>query len=413
MNQSMDESTVLDAVVRYFEKKGAILFVDPGSDESYDKVRKTVSKLPQCELNDSITIAGRTPDIIGILGRNEIVAVETKGDEAIRKGIGQATDYRRGVHKSYLAAEKSQLNIFDDAAHATGVGTIPVGENGVIDSEILSPNPQIAGTEIDATRRALALKTTQFESGRFTFPPMYRPENALLPVLAIVLEGKNQKLSVTACEKAIREADPEYGKAPKNPIQLAKTLQLIEENAEEILHLTDYGQAGYNLVAGLQTSSASPTDKADTLASELDIDIVDDYRDHDALIAFLRDRYLATPSIRLLVRILADQEDSRMEVSQALSVITQESPDVFNALFCQNNAEIRKLLDEIPLPDLEFRRRLLDMTKVSYLYNFVNQLQVIGILSDTSDKTDLSKNLRLGNLYWEWNPDQIGAIGAI
>ncbi|MDT3436055.1 hypothetical protein KZ498_14470, partial [Haloarcula sp. 1CSR25-25] len=153
----MDEATVLDAVIRYFNSKGAVLFVDPGSDESYDKVRTTVCERPNCGLNDSITIASRTPDLVGILGRNELIAVEAKGDKHLRKGIGQATDYRRGVHKSYLAAEASALTAFDDAAHAAGVGTIPVGENGVISSQVRAPSPQIAGTEIDSTRRALAV----------------------------------------------------------------------------------------------------------------------------------------------------------------------------------------------------------------------------------------------------------------
>lgn len=409
----MDESTVLDTVVRYFNRKGAVLFVDPGSHESYEKVCTTVSELPNCELNDSITIGGRTPDIIGILGRNEIIAVEAKGDGDPRKGIGQATHYRQGVHKSYLAAEASRLAAFDDAAHAAGVGTIPVGEDGVINDEVRPPNPQIAGTEIDSTRRAIALKTTQFESGQFVFPPMYRPENAFLPVLAIALEGENQQLPTTICEEAIRDADPKYKKAPRNPIRLAKTIQLIEQNAEGILRLTDYGQCGYNLIAGVQVSTGLPADRSEVLDPELTINSIDNHRDHDALIAFLRDRYIATPPVRLLVRILADQEESRMEVSEILSTITRESPDVFNALFCRDNAKLQTILNDTSLSDHEFRRELLDLTMATYLYNFVNQLQVIGVLSETSDKTDSNQDLQPGELYWEWDPNQVGAIGAI
>jgi len=409
----MDESNVLDAAVRYFDSKDAVQFVDPGSDESYNMVRSTVSKLHNCELNDSIRISGRTPDIVGILGRNELIAVEAKGDKSLRKGIGQATDYRRGVHKSYLAAEASKLSVYDDAVHAAGVGTIPVGENGVIADEVQPPNPQIAGTELDSTRRALALKTNQFESGHFVFPPMYRPENALLPVLAIALEGESHQLSIKACKEAIRNADPEYSKAPRNPIQLARTLQLVEQNAQKSLQLTDYGLCGYNLVAGLQASVVVDTDRSQTEISELVINDIDDYRDNDALVAFLRDRYLATPPIRLLVRILADQEHNRMEVSQVLSAITRESPDVFSALFCSNNEKLRRQINNTSLSDREFRQRLLDITMVTYLYNFVNQLQVIGVLSEDSDKTDTNSDLQIGELYWEWDPNQIGVIGAI
>jgi len=409
----MDESTVLDAVIRYFDEKEAVQFVDPGSDESYEIVRTTVSERRDCELNDSIRINGRTPDIVGILGRNELIAVEAKGDEDLRKGIGQATDYRRGVHKSYFAAEASKLSVFDDSAHAAGVGTIPVGENGVIADEVRPPNAQIAGTEIDSTRRALALKTNQFESGHFVFPPMYRPENALLPVMAIAVENESQQLSIKACEEAIRNADPEYSEAPRNPIQLAKTLQLVEQNAHKKLQLTDYGLCGYHLITGLQGSVVISTDRSDTGGPELAIDDIDDYRDNDALIAFLRDRYLATPPIRLLMRILADQEHNRMEVSKVLTAITRESPDVFSALFCSDKGKLRTLINNTSLSNREFRQRLLDLTMVTYLYNFVNQLQVIGILGKNSDKTDRNKDLQLDELYWEWDPDQIGVIGNI
>lgn len=409
----MDEATVLNAVVRYFDSKGAVLFVDPGSDQSYDKVRTTVTERSNCIYNDSITIASRTPDIIGLLGRNELIAVEAKGNEGLRKGIGQATDYRRGVHKSYLAAESPALTVFDDAAHAAGIGTIPVGESGVDVARIQEPNPQLAGTEINSTRRAVALKTTEIESGRFVFPPMYRPENSLLPVLAITLKGKGHHLSTDACKKAIRNADPEYGEAPGNPIQLSKTLQLVVQDVQGKLILTDYGQCGYQLVESLHGTGTSPTDSNDDRDSELAIDSIDDYRDHPALMAFLRDRYISTPPIRLLVRILADQKDSRMEVSQILSAITRESPDTFNALFCRDDTELRALLNDTSVSDYEFRRQILDLTKVTSLYNFVHQLQVIGILSKTSDKTDSNQDLQVGELYWEWDPDQIGVIGAI
>ena len=409
----MNEATVLDNVVRYFDNQGAVLFVDPGSDGSYDKVRKTVLECPDCELNDSITIAGRTPDIVGILGRNELIAVEAKGDEDIRKGIGQATDYRQGVHKSHLAAEASALNTFDDAAHAAGVGTIPVGQSGIISSQIQAPNPQIAGSKIDSTRRAIALKTTEFESGRFVFPSMYRPENALLPVLAIVLNGESRQLSNKACKELINKSSASYAQAPENPIRLAKTLQLVEQNAKSTLKLTDYGQCAYQIVLGLRSKVTGPVDTNIGTDSELTIDTIDNYRDHDALIAFLRDRYLATPPIRLLVRILAEQEGSRMEVSQILSAITYESPDVFSVLFCRDDTELRALLDDTSVSDHEFRQRLLDLTMVTYLYNFVNQLQVIGILSDASDKTDSSRDLQVGELYWEWDSDKVGVIGAI
>lgn len=409
----MDEATVLDAVIQHFDSKDAVLFVDPGSDESYDKVRDTVADHSHCGLNDSITIAGRTPDIVGILGRDELIAVEAKGDTHIRKGIGQATDYRRGVHKSYLAADAPALAPFEDAAHAAGVGTIRINDHGVVSSRIQAPNPQIAGTEIDSTRRALALKTSAFESGRFNFPPMYRPENALLPVLAIILEGDGKQLSVEACKSAIRDSGAEYAKAPGNPIQLAKTLQLVEQDTQGTLRVTEYGQCGYRIVTGLQSTVPCQPDRKRDASSHLSIDSIDEYRDQDALIAFLRDRYLATPPIRLLTRILADQEDSRMEVSKILSIITRESPDVFRAIFCRDDATLRALLNNTSLSDREFRQQLLDLTMVTYLYNFVNQLQVIGILSKKSDKTDSNQDLQVGELYWEWDPEQIGLIGAI
>lgn len=410
----MEEATVLKAVIDYFDQKGAEFFINPGGDDSYEKVRRQCATLSQCEINDSITIGGTFPDLVGFLGQNELVAVEAKGDDSLRKGIGQATNYRRGVHKSYLAAEAGALARYAETAQAAGVGTIPVSGETVVSSNIQEPIPHLAGSEIASTRRAMALKTTEFESGRLVFPPMYRPENALLPVVVLGNEDTHS-LASADCEDAIRESGVNYSGAPGNPIQLAKTLQLITGDANNRLSLTDYGRTGYFLVRGIHATTEKGVDQ-DARArhgDRLSIELVDDCRDDPALIGFLRDRYLATPAIRLLVRILAAQEKSRMEVSRILATITRESPDVFNKLFCADETLLHDLLAEDTTNELEFRRRLFEIASPSYLYNFINQLQVIGLLGEDSDKVDTTADLIVGELYWEWDPEQVGKIGLI
>lgn len=401
----MDEATVQKAVIEYLHGKDAIFYVDPGSDQSYELVRKRCQDLSNCGINDSIRIGSKVPDIVGMNAQKEIFAVETKGEANLRKGIGQATDYRRGVHKAYLAAEATELARFEETAHAAGLGTIPVDADGVLRDQITDPNSNIAGTDISSVRRALALKTTRFESDRLDIPPMYRPENALLPVLALKLGGSSQGMSETDCNGLIEASNANYSDAPNRPIRLARTLQLIERDAQRRLHLTDYGETAYTILRGISAMKGE--------SEELQISSADEYRSHPSLMPFLRDRYFAAPPIRLLVKILAAQDESRIEVSEILSEIARESPDVFLSLFCNDDHAFRELMMEDDFSDEEFRNRILELTKVSYLFNFVKQLEVVGILKENSDKVDSREKLVVGDLYWEWDPELIGKIGAL
>lgn len=401
----MKEAAVQNAVIDYLHRQDAIFYIDPGGDQSYDQVRQRCQNLPNCELNDGIRIGNKFPDIVGMNAQNEIFAVETKGVKDLRKGIGQATDYRRGVHKSYLAAEASVLGGYEDTALAAGIGTIPVHSDGVIADRITEPNPNITGTELAPVRRALALKTASFESGRFDIPPMYRPENAFLPVLVLSLSENTEAMSVTDCGQQIKNSEAHYSDAPDRPIRLARTLQLLEMDARRNLSLTDHGLTAYAVIKGIHGTAGGK--------HELQISTVDDYRDNPAVVAFLRDRYFATPPIRLLVKILASQDGCQMEVSKILSEISYESPDVFLTLFCNNDDEFRRLLKDSNVSEREFRERILALTKVSNLYNFVRQLEVLGILATGSDKVDARRDLVVGELFWKWDPDEIGSIGAL
>ena len=399
----MQEATVQKAVIEYLEQQGAISFVDPGKHSSYSVVRKRCETLPNCEINDSVKIGNRTPDVIGISDQRNIFAIETKGDDAIRKGIGQATHYRRGVHKSYLAAEEAALSRHADSAQAAGLGIIPVNSDGVVQDRIVEPNPNIAATDIAPVRRALALKTTELESGRLSIPTMYRPENALLPVLALKLANRGV-MHVNECKDEIINSDANYSGFPDNPIRLARTLQLIDQDAEGNLRLTDHGETAYTIIKGLHALEG--------IDGELRVSTADTYRDYPPIVAFLRDRYFATPPIRLLARILAAQDGSRMEVSELLSAISRESPRVFQSLFCNDDEAFQDLLSDDDITDRDYRCQILDLTKVTALFNFTRQLEVIGVLEDGSDKTDTRQNMVIGNLYWEWDPDVVGQIGV-
>ena len=401
----MQEAVVQKAIIDYLHQQGAVFFVDPGNDPSYNVVRERCVEVSNCEINDSIRIGSKIPDVVGLNNQGEIFAIEAKGDTGLRKGIGQATDYRRGVNKSYLAAEATQISRYEDSAQAAGLGTIPVDSSGVVADRIAEPNPNIAGSEISSVRRALALKTTDFESGRLIIPPMYRPENALLPVLVIKLADSTREINVVECKQRIRNSSANYSDFPDNPIRLARTLQLIGQDAQRNLYLTDHGETAYAIIKGIHAIEGGE--------GEVDVSTVDDYRDRPQLVAFLRDRYFATPPIRLLVKILAAQEGSRMEVSEILAAISRESPDVFQSLFCNDNEAFRELILDNNISDEEFRQCLLKLTKITSLYNFTNQLQVIGILGENSDKTDTSDELEVGKLFWEWDPEPIGRIGAL
>jgi hypothetical protein len=199
----MREEPVLKHVAEELDSRDYSFFIDSGYSSA--TVNELSDSFKNCRVNETITIGRRIPDVIGFTNQREIFAIEVKGENAIRKGIGQAAHYRQGVHLSYLAATDTALEEFRETALSCGLGIFSVQNSDAVTET--SPVTNIGATAIDRTRRALAVKTSRFQSAQNSFPPITRPENALLPIITVIShDSKQSKLGSSQDEFVLLEA---------------------------------------------------------------------------------------------------------------------------------------------------------------------------------------------------------------
>lgn len=360
-----------------------------------------------------MTIEGRIPDIIGTTPQNRLFAIEVKGTKDIRKGIGQAAYYRQGVHESYLAAKADAVEEFEDTALSCGLGIIPIDQDPNVPIDIRDPIKNVGATKLERTLRALAVKTSRFESAHTTFPSMSRPENAFFPLLAIQEKSSNGSLDLSVCKEAIKENPDGYSQA-NAAISLGRTLRLVEKPQRDQVRMTDSGRACYYLIKGL--ADEHPEDTIYRYVSELKRNRIL-HKAHPEITAFLRDRYLAVPDVRLLTHVLASYDGTQAELSRILAEIALASPDTFLNLFCGRGMEedFRELVEDrqISAEEESFRESILGLTSSNSLYNFVYQIRTIGLLAEESDAVHQSKDLEIGKFTWTWEPGRVGRTGDL
>ena len=415
----MKEIEVLTRVVDHLNDTGCTFFIDSGYGD--EEIKDIAESYENCGVNNTITVGTRIPDIIGFSPQESLIAFEVKGRKDLRKGIGQAAYYRRAVHESYLAADSTKLSEFKDTAISCGLGVYSVTRHGGI--EIDRPPRNITASEARATQRALGIKIAKFESSDDIFPSMSRPINSLLPVAAIGSMGDNWTLERSRCEAIITESDQGYSQ-PADAIRLAKTLDLIREPASRShrLQLTDIGRASFYLMTGLHESmmiggQGSTVDLLFDFIDEVKSGSRDPlYVNYPETAAFLRDRFLSVPDVRLLSQVLAGYSGSEGELSRVLSEIALASPDAFLNLFCSRGKEIefRNLIEDHHrnVSSNSFRQSLLDLTSSNALYNFVYNIRHIGILTKKSDAVHQKGNLVVDKYRWYWDKEVITTEGA-
>mgnify|MGYP006280346183 FL=1 len=421
--------------------KGYRYFIDP--PEKSEIINTVLNDFPGSGLNDTIKIGRRTPDVIGYNADGEIFAVEVKGEGDPRKGIGQAAHYRKGVHRSYLAAPEKKIEEFSSTIGSCGIGILRInsnhdGSNWPSNIEKIDPVENLAATQLNKTRRGLAIKTSDFQGERDAFSSLTHPLNALLPVVSMGINNSiNSRLSYKDCKKTIVEHKNGLGSSTLNhAFALSRTLQLINIDSsrnERQVNLTDTGRMGYLMLRGRVDEmnewslgidqGQAPDNEDDSILFYLKK--IKHKRgapayNYDAEIAaFLRDRYLAIPAVRLLINILASQSGETEELSHILSIIAFESPEVFLNLFLEsgnnNEKEFQDLLERSD-PDPKkhsFRNQILQLASPDALYNFVSQLSHIHLLQGIDNKVhqDDYENVEIGDRSWSWDSRIIGDIG--
>lgn len=423
----MEEPDVVVSLCEYLNEQGYRSFVDASYDS--DQIHRLPERFENCGFNSTIRIESRIPDIIGFTPQKDIFAIEVKGDDGVRKGIGQAAHYRQGVHRSYLAAEAESIQEFRETALACGVGVYQVTPSTVHPPE--EPNKNIAATKLNKTRRELAVKTSGFTSAGKAFASTTRPVNAFLPVIYLVNSSKNSETRGSETEYINWVAQHPNGVGrgtSRHVLSLAKTLQLVRSAGNSDLQLTEIGRCGYSLLRGrieLLPQGALGLDSSQLPADSDDLLMIylsnlksrgkkKLYQSDSEIAVFFRDRYVSIPDVRFFIHILATHQGSRAELSLILAKVAIESPDVFLNLFVDSSSkdEFKQLMEDAGSApeDQEFRTALLALASRDYLYNFIYQIWHIGILQDGTQPVHQNDELEMGKFYWEWDERLVGEL---
>lgn len=419
----MDEIEVVAAVAEHLDENNCRSFVDRTGYPS-GRVAEVAERLENCEINDSIRIAGRAPDIIGYTEDTEIFAIEAKGGDGIRKGIGQAAHYRQGVQRSYVAADIRGIEEFRETILASGLGVYAVNADGEVSEE--APREAVGATELNKTRRALAIKTSSFVSDRKAFASTTMPLNAFLPVVVLAENvGLDGTMSRSDCRDAI--VDHEYGigsNTAPHLLTLARTLQLMEraEGVADGIKLTDTGRMAYYLLHGKVSddteAGVTTVERCHQILEKIESwkykrSVV--YEFNAEVAAFLRDRYLSIPDVRLMVRVLAAHKGNSAELSRILAEIATEAPEVYINLFVdyRHQEDFESLMKDadVDVEDEQFQEKILAYASGDALYNFLRQIIHVGILTSESDYVHQDDKRERNIYYWHWDPDIVGDIG--
>ena len=131
--------------------------------------------------------------------------------------------------------------------------------------------------------------------------------------------------------------------------------------------------------------------------------------------AFLRDRYLSIPDVRLMVQVLAAHDGNSAELSHILAEMATEAPEVYLNLFIdyRHEDDFKELMEgaDVDADDVEFQKQVLSYASGDALYNFNRQLIHVGILTAEADYVHQDDERVRGHFFWHWDPDIVGDIG--
>ncbi|MFP9191390.1 hypothetical protein ACLI4Q_06995 [Natrialbaceae archaeon A-CW1-1] len=361
----MDEPTVFEHVVDdLYEREYQPLVHIPGSHQ-----RTYADVLERCE-SHSITIGGRYPDVLGFTNTDRVFAIEVKGSTNILRGIGQALTYQQGTHVSYLAAADNAVDQHSDLLRSKGVGVIGASTDG--NTHWSHPPAAESHEQVVDIEGQLSVRLRRSDiSGDIATLSLAQPLNYLAPVVAIATYG-----SLTT-DELIDTLEDEYDfGAGDSALRSARSLGLLTDG--DRCELTDQGELAATVLKGQRIETLPDLDdiKSDVRGST----VVDTHR---PLAILLRNCYERHPEFRLLLDAL-EKEGPRIYFPALLERLVHEYPNVFLNTFCTRTgrSRARELIEDGRTARIYTDEEVWkDVVRSNVLFNFVQQLKHIGILS--------------------------------
>ncbi len=364
----MDEPTVFKHVLTYLEANGfdSLVHFPPSFA---DKYRDIAERYPRHQ----ITVGGRYPDIIGFTPRNQVFAVEVKGESDILKGIGQAVTYQQGSHITYLAATDTILDQKSSELTAQGIGIIGVDENGVCRQE--DPRGATAANQVSEIEGKLTYRLQQNgRDGSVSAVSLTYPFNFFAPAVAVADAdsiNRDELLDRVTGSYGVRRG------TARHAIDGAEVLGFIRSNG-----LYTIGKQGQLALATLQGC----------VDGDLTLTALHKYRDsihgqplveaEPSLAILLQNAYRQHPDFRLFIEALQKFEN-KVEFPTLLEELVKHYPNVFLNLVCKQPERntAREFLEAGNREQIYTDRDTWEsLIRSNVISNFVNQLKHIGIL---------------------------------
>lgn len=361
----MDEPAVFDRVVTALDERNyePLVHVPAAHSDAYADV------LDRCRRHE-IAIRGRYPDVLGFTDANRVFAIEVKGSANLLRGIGQALTYQQGAHVSYLAGHGDAVRPHADLLRSKGIGVIGVDEDGA--TAWRSPPSAESTAEVADVEGQLSLRLRGNEfGGDITTLSLAQPLNYLAPVVALDRYGP------LARDDLVDGIADEYGfGAGDETVASARTLGLVSAGSPH--KLTGQGELaatvlrGYG-IEGLDDLRLTKEDVGRDTVAEV----------HPPLAVLLRNSFVRHPEFGLLLDALRE-EGPRIHFLDLVERLVREYPNVFLGAFCTTRgaARARELIERGETARLYRDRGVwTDVIRTNVLFNFVQQLKHVGVLS--------------------------------
>lgn len=382
----MDEAIVFKRITDWLYRKGNRFFVHIPSkyqnDEEYEEI---VSRFQ----THNIAIGGYRPDILGFTPANRVFAVEVKGNSNLRKGLGQAASYQRGVNHAYLAADAGSLSRIEDVVLSKGIGIYNVCGTTV---DPVHPNAVDLRDQLHNTRQQLEGLLTHPGRGSQRLPNYADPINNLMPVLAVEEHSCSSRAEISAlCE----EHEYPFQRASNRMVDLAQSLGMLTVNDDE-LEITEQGRLGRSVLRGCEINSIP-----ELMELKYGKSLQEKQPD---LAVFLRNRFAVIPEYRTVFELLIRHDERRISIQELCKLLIENYPSTFLNLVYTGRSDDRdapKLIEtgngNVIYENPEY---LATIIHSQFISNTVSQFRSLGVLTEDTSPIEPKSALQPEQDYW-------------
>ncbi|WP_336361600.1 hypothetical protein [Haladaptatus sp. ZSTT2] len=396
MSDSSAEADVFLSLANWLDSRDYQFYVHiPKSHHQIQGYKQVLQSYP----SHTISIGPYKPDVLGITPANRVFAIEVKGTTNLRKGLGQAISYQRGVDRAHLAADASNISRIRDLSLSKGIGVLGVDSKT---HEVTECNPYSVDMKdlLYNTRHQLENAQVTGTQVSLILPKYADPLNQLMPVLAV---GAHSKTTKSEIGQLVSDTNYPYKREYNRMIRLAQYLGMIRE-VDNSFELTEQGEVGLTLLKGYNVA-----DVPDLMNLKGGGSVK---ANHPPIATYLRNRFASAPDFRTLFEVLLSQGGAPISIKELCQILIDNYPSTFlNLVYTDpsGSQEAATLIEQGRGYEIyENPEYLKDIIHSQFISNTASQFRSLGILDNRSPVIEPKGALDPENHYWYPGDFQLG-----